>query len=78
LKKIWYSAYKIGSRLNVISARTYNFPFVKPLFWVLNTIESIQFNFDKHNIPVALLHTTNLYLPFGYVWRYDSNASATF
>jgi hypothetical protein len=29
-KNLIFYAYKIGSRLNVISARTYNFPFVKP------------------------------------------------
>ncbi len=67
LKKFDIPAYKIGS------GECSNYPllehiaqFGKPIILStgMNTIESIQKAvaiFDKHNVPVALLHTTNLY-----------------
>lgn len=67
LQKFDIPAYKIGS------GECNNYPllehiafFGKPVILStgMNTIESIQKAvaiFDKHNVPVALLHTTNLY-----------------
>ena len=67
LKKFDISAYKIGSgECNNYPLLEHICTFGKPVILStgMNTIESVQKAvaiFDKHNIPVALLHTTNLY-----------------
>ncbi|MBB4803647.1 N-acetylneuraminate synthase [Flavobacterium nitrogenifigens] len=67
LKKFDIPAYKIGSgECNNYPLLEHIASFGKPVILStgMNTIESIQKAvavFDKHNIPVALLHTTNLY-----------------
>jgi len=67
LKKFDIPAYKIGSgECNNYPLLQHICSFGKPVILStgMNTIESVQKAvaiFDKHNIPVALLHTTNLY-----------------
>jgi N-acetylneuraminate synthase len=67
LKKFDIPAYKIGSgECNNYPLLEHICSFGKPVILStgMNTIESVQKAvaiFDKHNIPVALLHTTNLY-----------------
>jgi len=67
LKKFDISAYKIGSgECNNYPLLEHIASFGKPVILStgMNTIESVKKAvaiFDKHNIPVALLHTTNLY-----------------
>jgi N-acetylneuraminate synthase len=67
LKKFDIPAYKIGSgECNNYPLLEHICTFGKPVILStgMNTIESVQKAvaiFDKHNIPVALLHTTNLY-----------------
>lgn len=67
LKKFDLPAYKIGSgECNNYPLLEHIASFGKPVILStgMNTIESVQKAvaiFDKHNIPVALLHTTNLY-----------------
>lgn len=67
LKKFDIPAYKIGSgECNNYPLLEHIASFGKPVILStgMNTIESIQKAvavFDKYNIPVALLHTTNLY-----------------
>ena len=67
LKKFNIPAYKIGSgECNNYPLLEHIASFGKPVILStgMNTIESVQKAvaiFDKHNIPVALLHTTNLY-----------------
>ena len=67
LKKFDIPAYKIGSgECNNYPLLEHIATFGKPVILStgMNTIESVRKAveiFDKHNIPVALLHTTNLY-----------------
>jgi N-acetylneuraminate synthase len=67
LKKFDIPAYKIGSgECNNYPLLEHICTFGKPVILStgMNTIESVQKAvaiFDKYNIPVALLHTTNLY-----------------
>ena len=67
LKKFDIPAYKIGSgECNNYPLLEHICTFGKPVILStgMNTIESVQKAvaiFDKHKIPVALLHTTNLY-----------------
>ena len=67
LKKFDLPAYKIGSgECNNYPLLEHICSFGKPVILStgMNTIESVRKAvaiFDKHNIPVALLHTTNLY-----------------
>nr|WP_317631515.1 N-acetylneuraminate synthase [uncultured Flavobacterium sp.] len=67
LQKFDIPAYKIGSgECNNYPLLEHIASFGKPVILStgMNTIESIQKAvaiFDKHNVPVALLHTTNLY-----------------
>jgi len=67
LRKFDIPAYKIGSgECNKYPLLEHIASFGKPIILStgMNTIESIRKAvsiFDKHNIPVALLHTTNLY-----------------
>lgn len=67
LRKMDIPAYKIGSgECNNYPLLEHIATFGKPVILStgMNTIESIRKAvtiFDKHNIPVALLHTTNLY-----------------
>lgn len=67
LKKFDIPAYKIGSgECNNYPLLEHIASFGKPVILStgMNTIESVAKAvaiFDKHNIPVALLHTTNLY-----------------
>ncbi len=67
LKKFDIPAYKIGSgECNNYPLLEHIASFGKPIILStgMNTIESVRKAvaiFDKHNIPVALLHTTNLY-----------------
>lgn len=67
LKKFDIPAYKIGSgECNNYPLLEHICTFGKPVILStgMNTLESIQKAltiFDKHNIPVAILHTTNLY-----------------
>lgn len=67
LKKFDIPAYKIGSgECNNYPLLEHICSFGKPVILStgMNTIESVQKAvaiFDKHNIPLALLHTTNLY-----------------
>jgi N-acetylneuraminate synthase len=67
LQKMDVPAYKIGSgECNNYPLLEHIATFGKPIIMStgMNTIESIQKAvaiFDKHKIPVALLHTTNLY-----------------
>ncbi|NMH29484.1 N-acetylneuraminate synthase family protein [Flavobacterium silvaticum] len=67
LKKFDVPAYKIGSgECNNYPLLEHLASFGKPIILStgMNTIESVAKAvaiFDKHNVPVALLHTTNLY-----------------
>lgn len=67
LKKFDIPAYKIGSgECNNYPLLEHIASFGKPVILStgMNTIESVQKAvaiFDKHSVPVALLHTTNLY-----------------
>lgn len=67
LEKMNVEGYKIGSgECNNYPLLEHIASFDKPVILStgMNTIESVQKAvaiFDKHNIPVALLHTTNLY-----------------
>lgn len=67
LKKFDLQAYKIGSgECNNYPLLEHLASFGKPVILStgMNTIESVAKAvaiFDKHNVPVALLHTTNLY-----------------
>jgi N-acetylneuraminate synthase len=67
LKKFDIPAYKIGSgECNNYPLLEHIASFGKPVILStgMNTIESVQKAvaiFNKHNVPVALLHTTNLY-----------------
>ena len=67
LRKFDIPAYKIGSgECNNYPLLKYIASFGKPIIMStgMNTIESIRKAvaiFDKHKVPVALLHTTNLY-----------------
>ncbi|MFK7058793.1 N-acetylneuraminate synthase [Flavobacterium oreochromis] len=67
LKRFDVPAYKIGSgECNNYPLLEHIASFGKPVILStgMNTIQSIQKAvgiFDKHNVPVALLHTTNLY-----------------
>lgn len=67
LKKFDVPAYKIGSgECNNYPLLEHIASFGKPVILStgMNTIESVSKAvaiFDKHNVPVALLHTTNLY-----------------
>jgi N-acetylneuraminate synthase len=67
LQKFDIPAYKIGSgECNNYPLLEHICSFRKPVILStgMNTIESVQKAvaiFDKHNVPVALLHTTNLY-----------------
>lgn len=67
LKKFDIPAYKIGSgECNNYPLLEHIASFGKPVILStgMNTIESVRKAvaiFDKHNVPVALLHTTNLY-----------------
>ena len=67
LEKFGVQAYKIGSgECNNYPLLEHIASFGKPIILStgMNTIESIQKAvsiFNKHNVPVALLHTTNLY-----------------
>ena len=78
LKKMDLPAYKIGSgECNNYPLLEHIATFGKPIILStgMNTIESVQKAvaiFDKHNIPVALLHTTNLYPTPIHLVRYGA------
>ncbi|MFV8362106.1 N-acetylneuraminate synthase family protein [Flavobacterium sp. ZT3P35] len=78
LKKMNLPAYKIGSgECNNYPLLEHIATFGKPIILStgMNTIESVQKAlaiFDKHNIPVALLHTTNLYPTPIHLVRYGA------
>ena len=78
LKKFDISAYKIGSgECNNYPLLEHIATFGKPIILStgMNTIASVQKAvaiFDKHNIPVALLHTTNLYPTPIHLVRYGA------
>ncbi|NUM30863.1 MAG: N-acetylneuraminate synthase family protein [Bacteroidetes bacterium] len=78
LKKFDIPAYKIGSgECNNYPLLEHIASFGKPVILStgMNTIESIQKAvaiFDKHNVPVALLHTTNLYPTPVHLVRYGA------
>lgn len=78
LKKMDIPAYKIGSgECNNYPLLEHICTFGKPVILStgMNTIESIQKAvalFDKHKIPVALLHTTNLYPTPTHLVRYGA------
>ena len=78
LKKMDLPAYKIGSgECNNYPLLEHIATFGKPVILStgMNTIESVQKAvsiFDKHNIPVALLHTTNLYPTPIHLVRYGA------
>ena len=78
LKKMDLKAYKIGSgECNNYPLLEHIATFGKPVILStgMNTIESVQKAvaiFDKHNIPVALLHTTNLYPTPIHLVRYGA------
>ena len=78
LKKMDLKAYKIGSgECNNYPLLEHIATFGKPIILStgMNTIESVQKAvaiFDKHNIPVALLHTTNLYPTPIHLVRYGA------
>ncbi|POS02337.1 N-acetylneuraminate synthase [Flavobacterium croceum DSM 17960] len=78
LRKFDIPAYKIGSgECNNYPLLEHIASFGKPVILStgMNTIESIQKAvaiFDKHNIPVALLHTTNLYPTPTHLVRYGA------
>jgi N-acetylneuraminate synthase len=78
LKKMDIPAYKIGSgECNNYPLLEHICTFGKPVILStgMNTIESIQKAvalFDKHKIPVVLLHTTNLYPTPTHLVRYGA------
>lgn len=78
LQKFDIPAYKIGSgECNNYPLLEHIASFGKPVILStgMNTIESIKKAvaiFDKHNIPVALLHTTNLYPTPIHLVRYGA------
>lgn len=78
LKKFDLPAYKIGSgECNNYPLLEHICSFGKPVILStgMNTIESVQKAvaiFDKHKIPVALLHTTNLYPTPIHLVRYGA------
>ncbi len=78
LKKFDIPAYKIGSgECNNYPLLEHIASFGKPVILStgMNTIESVQKAvdiFDKHNIPLALLHTTNLYPTPIHLVRYGA------
>ena len=78
LKKMDIPAYKIGSgECNNYPLLEHICTFGKPVILStgMNTIQSIEKAvaiFDKHNIPVALLHTTNLYPTPIHLVRYGA------
>jgi N-acetylneuraminate synthase len=78
LKKVDIPAYKIGSgECNNYPLLEYIAAFGKPVILStgMNTIESIQKAiaiFDKYQVPVALLHTTNLYPTPIHLVRYGA------
>lgn len=78
LKKMDIPAYKIGSgECNNYPLLEHICTFGKPVILStgMNTLESIQKAvalFDKHKIPVALLHTTNLYPTPTHLVRYGA------
>lgn len=78
LKKFDIPAYKIGSgECNNYPLLEHICGFGKPVILStgMNTIESVQKAvaiFDKHKIPVALLHTTNLYPTPIHLVRYGA------
>lgn len=78
LKKFDIPAYKIGSgECNNYPLLEHIASFGKPVILStgMNTIESVRKAvaiFDKHNIPVALLHTTNLYPTPIHLVRYGA------
>ncbi|MFM7018831.1 N-acetylneuraminate synthase family protein [Flavobacterium sp.] len=78
LKKMDIPAYKIGSgECNNYPLLEHICTFGKPVILStgMNTIESIKKAvalFDKHKIPVALLHTTNLYPTPTHLVRYGA------
>ena len=78
LKKMDLPAFKIGSgECNNYPLLEHIATFGKPVILStgMNTIESVQKAvaiFDKHNIPVALLHTTNLYPTPIHLVRYGA------
>jgi N-acetylneuraminate synthase len=78
LKKMDMPAYKIGSgECNNYPLLEHICTFGKPVILStgMNTLESIQKAvalFDKHKIPVALLHTTNLYPTPTHLVRYGA------
>jgi len=78
LKKFNIPAYKIGSgECNNYPLLEHIATFGKPIILStgMNTIASVQKAvaiFDKHNIPVALLHTTNLYPTPIHLVRYGA------
>jgi N-acetylneuraminate synthase len=78
LKKFDIPAYKIGSgECNNYPLLEHIAAFGKPVILStgMNTIESVAKAvaiFDKHNIPVALLHTTNLYPTPIHLVRYGA------
>jgi N-acetylneuraminate synthase len=78
LKKMDVPAYKIGSgECNNYPLLEHICTFGKPVILStgMNTLESIQKAvalFDKHKIPVALLHTTNLYPTPTHLVRYGA------
>ena len=80
LKKMDLPAYKIGSgECNNYPLLEHIATFGKPIILStgMNTIASVQKAvaiFDKHNIPVALLHTTNLYPTPIHLVRYGAMA----
>lgn len=78
LKKFDIPAYKIGSgECNNYPLLEHIASFGKPVILStgMNTIESIKKAvaiFDKHNVPVAILHTTNLYPTPSHLVRYGA------
>ena len=78
LKKFDIPAYKIGSgECNNYPLLEHIATFGKPVILStgMNTIKSVRKAvaiFDKHNIPVALLHTTNLYPTPSHLVRYGA------
>ena len=78
LKKMDVPAYKIGSgECNNYPLLEHICTFGKPVILStgMNTLESVQKAvalFDKHKIPVALLHTTNLYPTPTHLVRYGA------
>lgn len=78
LKKFDIPAYKIGSgECNNYPLLEHIASFGKPVILStgMNTIESVRKAvaiFDKHNVPVALLHTTNLYPTPLHLVRYGA------